>query len=245
MSPRPNRLLGIPLPKRLSIAPIDGGFLLKESFRMIVASLLRREDALEHPRLVVVTSPGPGEGKTTIVFNMARAISEIGRKVLVINADLRKPHLDDLFHMTGASGLSDILLSDEPIDISHVKSLIKHDAASNVYVLAAGAMTDQIGRLFYSTRTQLVIESLRKQFDCVLIDTPPLLQFAEARVLGRMSDGMILVLRSGSTEEGDALAARQMLIEDRITLVGTVLNDFRPAEKKAYQAYYYYGALGS
>jgi capsular exopolysaccharide synthesis family protein len=242
---RTNKLFGVSLPKGLAPAPISGGFLLRESFRMIVASLLGRNGALDHSRLVVITSPGPGEGKTTIVLNMARAIAEIGRKVLVVNADLRKPQVDHLFEIAGASGLSDILLSDEPIDVSHLKSLIKRDPASNVYVLAAGSMTDQLGRLFYSTRTELVIESLRKQFDCVLIDTPPLLQFAEARVLGRMSDGIILVLRSGSTEEADALAARQMLIEDRITLVGTVLNDFKAAEKKAYQACYCYGAASS
>lgn len=242
---RPNRLLGIPFPRRLGPAPIEGGFLLKESFRMIVASLVRQDSALEHPRVVVVTSPGAGEGKTTIVSNIAKAMSEIGRKVLVINADLRRPHLDELFQMVGAPGLSDILLSEEPIDVSYLRSLIKHQTASNIYALAAGPMTNRIGRLFYSTRMQLVVESLRKQFDCVLIDTPPLLQFAEARILGRISDGVILVLRSGTTEEGDALAARQMLLEDEIPLVGAILNDFKPAENNAYRAYYYHRAVNS
>jgi capsular exopolysaccharide synthesis family protein len=241
----PTRLLGIPIPRRLGPAPIEGGFLLKESFRMIVASLVRQDASLEHPRIVVVTSPGAGEGKTTIVSNIAKAMSEIGRRVLVINADLRRPHLDELFEMVGTPGLSDLLLSEEPIDLSYLRSLIKHQPASNIYALPAGPMTDRITRLFYSTRMQLVLESLRKQFDCVLIDTPPLLQFAEARILGRMSDGVILVLRSGTTEEGDALAARQMLFEDQITLVGAILNDFKPADNNAYRAYYYHQALKS
>lgn len=239
----PPRLLGIPLPRRLGAAPIEGGFLLKESFRMIVASLVRQDAGFDHPRVVVVTSPGAGEGKTTIVSNIAKAMSEIGKRVLVINADLRRPQLDEILDIAGAPGLSDLLLSEDSIDLSYVRSLIKHQPGSNVYALPAGAMTDRIARLFFSPKIQLLLESLRKQFDCVLIDTPPLLQFAEARILGRISDGAILVLRSGSTGEGDALAARQMLLEDQIVLLGTILNDFKPAENNAYQSYYYHRSV--
>ena len=239
--PRSQRLLGIPFTNRLLPATPEAGFMLKESFRMIVASLVRQNESLDHPQLVVVTSPGVGEGKTTIASNLARALSEIGRKVLLVNADLRRPQLDELFELSGAPGLSQVLSSEQSIDAAYLSGLIRYDAEAAVHLLPAGAMREQIARLFYSSRMQLVLESLRKQFDCVLIDTPPLLHFAEARILGRMTDGVILVLRSGSTEESSALAARQMLAEDRITLVGAVLNDFKPAEKNAYRAYHYYG----
>jgi len=239
---KPKRLLGnLPLVNRLSPAPIEGGYLLKESFRMIVASLIRQADSIDQRSVVVVTSPGAGEGKTTIVSNIAKAMSEIGRKVLVVNADLRRPHLDEIFDLTGSPGLSEVLASTQPLDHSYLAGMIKHAAEANIDILPAGSATEQLAKLFYSPRLPLALESLRKQYDCILIDTPPLLQFAEARILGRMTDGVILVLRSGATDETNALAARQMLREDQVTLVGAVLNDFKVSEKNGYYSYYYYG----
>ena len=215
-----------------------------EGFRSTLTSILFVGENGSRPRVLVFTSAHPSDGKTTAVSNLAIATAEIRRKVLVIDADLRRPRMHDIFGLPNERGLSDILreeLSDES-----VAGLIQDSGIPNLHVLTAGKATHAAAHLLYSRNFAPLLARFKKEYDMIFIDTPPMLQMTDARVAGRLADAVILVARSGVTTRDAILAAKQRLEEDCIRVLGTVLNDWDP--KKApggyygqYQSSYYYG----
>jgi succinoglycan biosynthesis transport protein ExoP len=204
--------------------------LLSASFRSILTSLLfaRREAG---PCTVVLTSANPGEGKTTVAANLALALSEVGQRVVLIDADLRRPRLHTVFESPIAPGFSDLLT-----DRARIPQAIRATAFANLSLLPAGAEDPAATALLYSSRLRDILEYCRKNFDIVLLDTPPMLQIADARVIGRVADSVVLVIRAGKTTREAALAARQRLAEDGTPMNGCVLNDWNP--RKSPGGYY-------
>jgi capsular exopolysaccharide synthesis family protein len=215
------------------------GSVFADSFRMVLASLTSEWMERGRARVMVVTSAGPGEGKTTVLSNLGIAMADIGRRVLLVNADLRKPHLEDVFSIKAESGLKE-LIEDESASFEALDSMIQETATPGLFVLPGGKATDAASKLFYSPKIPLLLERLNSKFDFILIDTPPMLQFAEARLLGRMSDGVILVVRSGQTDRETAIASSRRLAQDGIRVFGAILNDWRPEgpQANAYSKYY-------
>lgn len=217
----------------------DRPSIVAESFRVTLASLMLGDDPSKNPRVMVLASPGPQEGKTTIACNIAIAMAEIGRKVLLIDADLRRPRLHDVFDLPNSWGLSDLIQEQTPISQYPIDALMRPTKIPGVHVLPSGPATLSITSLFYSQRLSTLLERFRREFDAVLIDSSPLLQFSDARIIGKMSDGIILVLRSGVTDRTRAVAARQRLEEDGTLLLGTILNDWNSdGREKDYDGYY-------
>jgi len=205
-----------------------------ESFRVSVASLMLGNEELSRSSVIVVTSPGPQEGKTTVTCNIAIALAEVGRRVLVIDADMRAPRLHDVFAIPNSWGLSDLLQEQTPIEQYPSDAFMRPTSISGISVLPSGPPTLRIAALFSSSRLRELLERLRDEFDTVLIDTSPMVQFSEARLLSRLSNGVIMVLRSGKTDRDTAVAAAQRLERDGSHLVGTILNDWSPANKRKY-----------
>jgi capsular exopolysaccharide synthesis family protein len=191
--------------------------------------------------VLVVSSPGPGEGKTTVATNIAIVRAETNRKVLLLETDLRKPRLADLFGLSNPRGWSDLLLDEESFQAERIQSMVQSTHIPGVFAMAGGTRAPElIHQVFNSPKVPLLLAALRRQFDMVIIDTPPLLQFSEARLIGRLADGVVLVLRSDYTNRAAALACRQRLWEDGIPILGTVLNDWNPHVNKdqRYTGYY-------
>jgi capsular exopolysaccharide synthesis family protein len=212
--------------------------LLAESFRATLASILFASDNGRRPRVIVLTSAGPQEGKTTVASNLALAMAEISRKVLLIDADLRKPRLHEIFHLTNEYGLTDVLEGQQPPGG-------REDAATRtgyagLDLLPAGSKTASIASLLHSSRMPELLEKVRDKYDAVLIDTPPMLHLPDARVLGRLADGVILVVRSNQTMRDAASSAAQRLQEDGTRILGTVLNDWDPKKSSGYSYGYRY-----
>jgi capsular exopolysaccharide synthesis family protein len=214
--------------------------LLAESFRATLTSILSAGQNGNRPRVVVFTSPGPEEGKTTVVSNLGIALAEINRRVLLIDADLRRPQLHKVFDVPNSWGLSDLLREKTALAESPLEALARPTQIAELYVLPSGPGTVSIANLLYSPRLPELLERLRREFDTVLIDTPPMLQIADARVLGQFADAAILVLRAGQTTRDAALAAKDRFAEDRIPLLGTILNCWKPGAAGKYYDYYYY-----
>jgi capsular exopolysaccharide synthesis family protein len=215
--------------------------LLAESFRATLTSILSAGQNGNRPRVVVFTSPGPEEGKTTVVSNLGIALAEINRRVLLIDADLRRPQLHKVFDVPNSWGLSDLLREKTALADSPLEALARPTQIPELYVLPSGPGTVSISNLLYSPRLPELLERLRREFDTVLIDTPPMLQIADARVLGQLADAAILVLRAGQTTRDAALAAKDRFAEDGIPLLGTILNAWKPgAAGKHYDCQYYY-----
>jgi len=219
--------------------------MLAESFRSTLISILFAGENGSRPRVLVLTSSGPAEGKTTLVSNLGIAIAEVGQKVLIIDADMRKPRLHEIFGMTNENGLSDILRQRLTLNgDSAMNGLIRETDIPGLFVLTSGASTSAASSLLYGNYMPELLRHLRTEFETILIDTPPMLQIPDARVLARMADKVILVVRAGRTTRDAAIAARQRFSEDGAKLLGTILNDWNPKHSPNgyygyYKGYYY------
>jgi capsular exopolysaccharide synthesis family protein len=202
--------------------------MMAESFRAILTSILFSNTEGRSPKTVVVTSALPCEGKTTVASNMAAAMARIGRRVLLIDADLRRPRLHDVFHVSQDYGLFDLLTSGTKDYRDLLPYVIQESSIPGAFLLVGGPLTANATDLLYSDTMADLLRQARQTFDMVIIDTPPMLDLPDARVLGRMSDGVVLVVRAGTTTRDIALTVKQRLHEDGITLLGTVLNNWVP-----------------
>jgi receptor protein-tyrosine kinase len=220
--------------------------IVAESFRATLVSILFSGENGSRPRVMVVTSANPMDGKSTVVSNLGIAIAEVNQKTLVIDADLRKPRQHEIFKLKNDRGLSELLRSKDPVTTLLEGGIIQQTDVPELYVLTSGAVNSAATSLLYSNRMPELIQQLRTQFETILIDTPPMLQIPDARVLGRMVDRVVLVMRAGKTTRAAAQAARQRFAEDGTRLLGTILNDWNPKRSPNgyygnYNGYYYGG----
>jgi Mrp family chromosome partitioning ATPase len=170
------------------------------------------------------------------------AMAEAGKKVLLIDLDLRRPHLHTLFNLPNESGFGDLIHADDPtMRVTADHPAILPTTFPRIFVLPGGRVEmSSLGEMFHSPRVAGVLRQLRECFDAVIVDTPPMLQFSESRLVASLADGVLLVLRSGVTEKESAMAARAQLLQDRAELLGTILNDWDPrlSGPAAYSSYY-------
>jgi capsular exopolysaccharide synthesis family protein len=208
--------------------------LIAEAFRAVLTSILFVGENGSRPKMLVITSCGPGDGKTTVVSNLGIAMAEIRRRVLIIDADMRRPRMHQLFELSNDFGLSTLLRDtrslENPLDI------VQSTRVPGLYVLTSGPATGSAANLLYSQKLPELLTLLRAEFDMVLIDTPPSLQLTDARVLGRQTDGVVFVARIGQTTVDAAMALHKRFWEDHTRVLGTILNDWNP--KSATNGYY-------
>jgi polysaccharide biosynthesis transport protein len=207
---------------------------LAESFRATAASILSAGRNGSSPRLLVVTSSQPMEGKTTVVSNLGIALAAISRKVLLIDGDMRRPRLHRLFDEANSWGLSDVLREKNAIDELPIDVLAKKTSVPHLYLLPSGASTDNIFGLLCSGRMSRLLPLFREEFDYVLVDAPPCLEFADARIMGRYAEELLLVVRANWTDRRTVQAAVQRLRLDGIPLMGVILNRWDPAPGDPY-----------
>lgn len=216
--------------------------LVAEAFRAVLTSILFVGENGSRPKMLVVTSCGPGDGKTTVVSNLAIAMAEIRRRVLIIDADMRRPRMHQLFDLSNDFGLS-TLLRDTQNDENPIDA-IQETRIPGLFVLTSGPATSSAANLLYSQRLPELLARLRSEFDMVLIDTPPSLQLTDARVLARITDGVVFVARVGQTTVDATVALHKRFWEDHTRILGTVLNDWNPKADSngyygaGYSAYY-------
>jgi polysaccharide biosynthesis transport protein len=223
----------------------DRSSMLSESFRQTLVSLLRTKPQ-GHSPVYVITSAGPGEGKTTLCVNLARAMAETGERVLIVDADLRRPSVHNLLGSSDRVGLSDILAGHSEIEDVALASYIQSTYVENLSVITHGlTKVETPALLFFSPRVGLLVSLLQSKFDCILFDTAPALPFPDARLWGKHSDGVVMVVRSGVTTREGASAACERFLNDGISVLGTILNDWTPSrEASAGYQYGYYASSG-
>jgi capsular exopolysaccharide synthesis family protein len=221
--------------------------IIAESFRGTLASILVGGKNKVRPRVLLLTSPRRADGKSTTVSNLGIAMAEINQKVLLIDADMRKPSLHQIFDVPNNWGLSDLLRERAPLaNLPVTEQLAKKTKIDGLYLLPSGPGTASIANLLYSTRLLELVQRLRDEFDMILIDTPPMMYLSDARVLGRLADGAILVLRACKSTKDEAMRCKQRLTEDGIEVMGTILNgwDLKAKGRESDYSYYYYGDDG-
>jgi capsular exopolysaccharide synthesis family protein len=198
----------------------------QESYRTTVASILSVLDSQD--RVLVVTSACPREGKTTTVHHIGVMLAHIGYRVLIVDGDLRRPEHHKLLNLDLTPGLSDLLIGSETITLTAVQKVIRRTSQKDLFVVPAGGVDRNAADLLYRTTLQQFVGITRRTYDFVLIDTPPMLHMADARLFARQADGVILVLRARQTATDLAHAALQRFAEDNSPVIGTLLTGCDP-----------------
>ncbi|OLO27358.1 capsular biosynthesis protein [Priestia megaterium] len=185
-------------------------------------------------KTIVVTSSGAEEGKSTTTSNLATVYAQQGLKVLLIDADLRKPTGHYTFRLENHIGLTNVLTRQSTLAQAVQESEIPH-----LSVLTSGPIPPNPSELLASAQMAELLREMKEQFDMIIFDTPPILAVADAQILANQVDGTILVVSSGKTEKDAALKSKELLSNAQGKLLGVVLNN-RKVEEGNY--YYYYGS---
>jgi capsular exopolysaccharide synthesis family protein len=205
-----------------------------EAYRQLRTSVLL--SSAGHPsKLLLVTSSQPREGKTTTAVNTAISLAQTGASTLIVDCDMRKPRVHQLLNASNHMGVS-LYLSGQNEDLS---VLIQPHQIPNLSVLPCGPIPPNPAELLGSEQMRRLLGELTEQFDHVVIDTPPVVSFADPVILSTMVDGVILVVRGGFSSRGIVLRSRQILTDVGAKIYGVVLND---ADMKASDSYYYYSS---
>lgn len=183
-------------------------------------------------KTILITSCSPGEGKSTTAANIAAVFAQEGKRVLLVDSDMRKPTIHYTFNLPNRVGLSSVLTRQETLD-----ECLHFTDIENLQVLTCGPLPPNPAELIGSKAMTTLIEELKQSFDLVLFDAPPLLAVTDSKLLANECEGTILVLGTGSTEKEKALKAVEMLKGAGANVLGVVMNRYK-LEKDHYYQYY-------
>ena len=210
---------------------------LSESYARLAINLVFAQG--ERPRQVLlVTSPLPGDGKTTIACNLALTLALRGTKVLLVDADLRRGRVHMLFDAPRRPGLSDVLAGAKPL--SSVIRRVRVSANAELSFIATGQLDANPPQLLGVDAVRKLLEPLRAEFDTIIFDTAPLNIVSDAALLSTHVDGVIVVARAGVTEPGALSFAMEQLDHVQSDVIGTVLNDVELDRDVYYDGTYAY-----
>jgi capsular exopolysaccharide synthesis family protein len=207
-----------------------------EAYRALRTALLLSQPG-SPPRTLLVTSPLPAEGKTTTCYNLATCFALMGKRVLIIDADMRKPALHRRTGDPNAMGLSTLLTSSlDPDDL-----ILQHPNVANLSFLSSGPVPPNPTELLASEIFATAIASVSKQYDLVLIDAPPAMLVADPAIISAMVDGVMIVVRAGVTTRLTLLGAVEKLQRSKANVIGVVLNRVNTKSTEYYYTHGYYG----
>ena len=218
--------------QRSLIAEYDPKSPITEQFRTLRTNI-QFSSIDKQLQSLMVTSSAPGEGKSTVAANLAIVLAQQEKRVLLVDADLRKPTVHYTFRTQNKYGLSTILTGQ-----GNIEDIVLSEAAGSLDVIPSGPVPPNPSEMLSSNRMREFIEEAAKQYDYVVYDTPPANAVTDAQIMARLVDGVIFTVRSGVTNREEAAHAKDLLVKVGANLLGVVLND-TPADQSNY--YYYYG----
>lgn len=190
----------------------------------------------EKVKTILVTSSGPGEGKTTTASNLAVVMAQSGNKTILIDCDLRKPRVHKAFGISNQVGLSDLLA-----DQMDQEGAIKLTEIPNLHVLSSGTRPPNPAELLGSGKMKKFVEALKENYDVIVLDTPPIILVTDAQIIAQYADGCLLVISSGQAERESAIKAKQLLEKVNGKILGVVFNKVDVTRKSYYHYSYEYG----
>lgn len=205
---------------------------ISEAYRSLRTSIqyARADSPL---KTIVVTSPGPQEGKSTTVANLAITIAQMGTKTLLVDTDLRRPVLHSIFNLSRSKGISNYLVGKTELE----EAIFETDI-NNLYIIPCGTLPPNPSELLGSKAMKHCITELKEQFDIILFDSPPIMAVTDAAVLSSEVDGVILVVKAGQTDRNAMLRSYEILRNIPNQILGALLNVVNV--EGVYGSYYYY-----
>ena len=182
-------------------------------------------------RVIVVTSSVPGEGKSTTSGNLAIALAQSGNSVLLVDCDMRKPSIHKKFKISNAAGTAELLLR------KRLFEEVANKYNENLTIITAGKIPPNPSEMLASRAMTAFIEEMKKEFKYIILDTPPLQAVTDAQVLSTKADGVLLVVKAGSTKKEMVLNSVDLIKKVQGKVIGTVLNGVENKKNN----YYYYG----
>jgi capsular exopolysaccharide synthesis family protein len=219
----------LPLSPRPEPVRSEATSLFEEAFRTLRSNLLLR--MRQGDKAFLVTSARPGEGKSTIVVNLAHVIAAGNRKVLLVDADLRRPRLHELFSLRNRQGLTDLLTG------GVAPKVVYQRIENGLTVLTSGPLARDPQELLLGGNLESIVSQFKSDFDVVLFDSAPVLAFADTTLLAPKMDGLILALKSGEVTTTEAMVVRERLQSVRARLVGCVLTYVPQQHMQPYHPY--------
>ncbi len=204
---------------------------ITEQFRLIRTNLLFSSVDKEI-KLLVVTSPDSGDGKSTTAANLAIVLAQQGKQVLLVDTDLRKPSVHYAFKVSNLTGLTNILTREITLNEG-----IKSTVIPDLFVLTSGQIPPNPSELLGTKCMELLMEEMKNQFDYVVFDTPPILAVTDAQIIANKCDGVVLVVASGKTHRDKALKAKELLAKAKSHLLGVVVNGVGSKKSQYYRQY--------
>ena len=183
---------------------------------------------------ILVSSAGPGEGKTTTVANMAITYANLGKKTLLIDTDLRRPVVHKVLELKKEPGITNYLAG----ATKNFSDLIQKTDIQNLFVVTSGIIPPNPSELLGSDKMALLIKKLEKEWDIVLFDSPPLVAVTDATMISKEIDKIVIVVKVGQTDKGAFSRTVELLNNVKAPIGGVVLNAV--TQNSSYGSYYYY-----
>lgn len=206
---------------------------ISEQYRAVRTNI-QFADTKEHPlHTLSITSSGPSEGKSTTAANLAIVFAQAGERVLLVDADLRKPTVHQTFRLANDTGLTTLLTKERLVTSTAIETSIPH-----LSVLPSGPKPPNPSELLGGRRMVELIEEMKEHYDLIIFDTPPVVSVPDAQIMAAKTDGTLLVVRENQTKKETLTKAKQLLLLANARILGAVQNDVDPNKDEGY--YYYY-----
>ncbi|EOL45319.1 capsular exopolysaccharide family protein [Enterococcus phoeniculicola] len=206
---------------------------ISEQYRTIRTNIQFASSADNPIKTMVITSSGPGEGKSTTSANLAVVFAKAGQRVLLVDADMRKPTVYKTFNLNNSRGLSTVLST-----ATSVLEAAQRTVIDNLTILTSGPKPPNPSELLGSMRMGQVIEEAKNMYDIVIFDMPPVVTVTDAQIMASKTDGTLLVIRENVSRKESLVKAKELLNMVQARILGAIYNG---AEHSNDQGYYYYG----
>lgn len=187
-------------------------------------------------KVVMVTSPSPNEGKTFISVNLAIALAQNGKKVLLIDCDLRRGRTHKIFKLLNEKGLSNLIVKSD--DSTVFEDYVKKTEVKNLFLLSSGVIPPNPSELLSSKKFEKILDEFKKVFDYIILDSTPVNGLPDSLILSKLSDKTIIITKYGSTSIDALIDAKKSLENVDTNIAGVVINKI-PKSKNKYGSYYY------
>lgn len=214
---------------------------VSEAFRSLRTSILFSSSSDRELKSIMITSAGPSEGKTTTGVNLSIAMSLGEKKVLIVDCDLRKPSLHKVFSRPNDAGISNLVVDHNRA----IEEVIQETGINNLHLITSGPIPPNPSELLGSHRMSEIMKQLEDSYDWIIYDSPPVMSVTDATIVGRLVEGVVLVVDATSTSRESAVASKRALSEVGANIIGVALNKADIREEGYYSYYYEYGKEGA